>query len=56
MRIGAVIGEVGANLLVVALGRTVGSRLDPRTVRLVSAVLFILGGVLVLATAILGGD
>jgi putative Ca2+/H+ antiporter (TMEM165/GDT1 family) len=54
--IGAVAGEVGANLLVVALGRTVGSRLDPRTVRFVSAVLFILGGVLVLATAILGGD
>ena len=54
--IGAVIGEVGANLLVVALGRTVGTRLDPRTVRLVSAGLFIFGGVLVLVTAMLGGD
>jgi putative Ca2+/H+ antiporter (TMEM165/GDT1 family) len=53
--IGAVVGEVGANLLAVALGRTMGSRLDPRTVRMVSAGLFLLGGVLVLATAILGG-
>ena len=53
--IGAVVGEVGANLLAVLLGRTMGNRLDPRTVRLVSAGLFLLGGVLVLATAILGG-
>ena len=53
--IGAVVGEVGANLLAVALGRTMGNRLDPRTVRLVSAGLFLFGGVLVLATAILGG-
>jgi putative Ca2+/H+ antiporter (TMEM165/GDT1 family) len=53
--IGAVVGEVAANLLAVALGRTMGSRLDPRTVRVVSAGLFLFGGVLVLATAILGG-
>ena len=53
--IGAVVGEVGANLLAVALGRTMGNRLDPRTIRMVSAGLFLLGGVLVLATAILGG-
>ena len=54
--IGATIGEVGANLLAVALGRGVGTRLDPRTVRLVSAGLFILGGVVVLVGALLGGD
>jgi putative Ca2+/H+ antiporter (TMEM165/GDT1 family) len=53
--IGAVVGEVGANLLAVALGRTMGSRLDPRTVRMISAGLFLFGGVLVLATTILGG-
>lgn len=53
--IGAVVGEVGANLLAVALGRTMGNRLDPRTVRLVSAGLFVFGGVLVLVTALLGG-
>jgi putative Ca2+/H+ antiporter (TMEM165/GDT1 family) len=54
--IGATIGEVGANLLAVALGRGVGSRLDARTVRLVSAGLFILGGVVVLVGALVGGD
>jgi putative Ca2+/H+ antiporter (TMEM165/GDT1 family) len=54
--IGAVVGEVGANLLAVALGRGVGSRLDARTVRLVSAGLFILGGVVVLVGALVGGD
>ena len=53
--IGAVVGEVGANLLAVALGRTMGSRLDPRTVRMISAGLFLFGGVLVLATTTLGG-
>jgi putative Ca2+/H+ antiporter (TMEM165/GDT1 family) len=54
--IGAVVGEVGANLLAVALGRGVGSRLDARTVRLVSAGLFILGVVVVLVGALVGGD
>jgi putative Ca2+/H+ antiporter (TMEM165/GDT1 family) len=54
--IGATIGEVGANLLAVALGRGVGSRLDARTVRLVSAGLFIVGGVVVLVGALAGGD
>jgi Ca2+/H+ antiporter, TMEM165/GDT1 family len=54
--IGAVIGEVGANLVAVAVGRQVGTRLQPRTVRLVSAGLFILGGIVVLGGAILGGD
>jgi putative Ca2+/H+ antiporter (TMEM165/GDT1 family) len=54
--IGAVIGEVGANLVAVAIGRQVGTRLQPRTVRLVSAGLFILGGIVVLIGAVLGGD
>ena len=54
--IGATIGEVAANLLAVAVGRGVGSRLDPRTVRIVSAALFIAGGIAVLAAALLGGE
>ena len=54
--IGATIGEVAANLLAVAVGRGVGSRLDPRTVRLISAGLFIVGGVAVLVAAGMGGD
>ncbi len=54
--IGATIGEVAANLLAVAVGRGVGSRLDPRTVRIVSAGLFIIGGIAVLAATLLGGD
>jgi putative Ca2+/H+ antiporter (TMEM165/GDT1 family) len=54
--IGATIGEVAANLVVVVIGRGVGSRLSPATVRLVSGTLFILGGVVVLAGAILGLD
>jgi putative Ca2+/H+ antiporter (TMEM165/GDT1 family) len=52
--IGATIGEVAANLVAVVIGRGVGSRLSPRTVRIVSAALFILGGVAVLAGALLG--
>ena len=54
--IGATIGEVAANLLAVAVGRGVGARLDPGTVRRVSAALFIVGGIAVLAAALLGGD
>ena len=54
--IGAATGEIAANLVAVAVGRQVGTRLSPRTVRLVSAGLFILGGVVVLIGALLGGD
>ena len=54
--IGAATGEIAANLVAVAIGRQVGTRLSPRTVRLVSAGLFIIGGVVVLIGAVLGGD
>ena len=52
--IGSTIGEVAANLVAVVVGRQVGARLSPRTVRLGSAALFALGGVAVLVGAALG--
>lgn len=54
--IGSTIGEVAANLVAVVVGRQVGSRLSPRTVRLGSAALFALGGVVILAGVLLGGE
>ena len=53
--IGSTIGEVAANLVAVVVGRQVGARLSPRTVRLGSAALFALGGLVILAGALLGG-
>ena len=53
--IGSTIGEVAANLVAVVVGRQVGSRLSPRTVRLGSAALFALGGIVILAGVALGG-
>lgn len=53
--IGATAGMVAANLVAVAVGRQVGARLSPRTVRLGSAALFAVAGVVVVVTALLGG-
>jgi Ca2+/H+ antiporter, TMEM165/GDT1 family len=52
--IGSTLGEVAANLVAVAVGSQVGSRLSPRAVRIGSAILFAVAGVLVLAGALLG--
>jgi putative Ca2+/H+ antiporter (TMEM165/GDT1 family) len=52
--IGATAGMVAANLVAVAIGRGVGSRLAPRTVRIGSAALFALAGIAVLASLALG--
>ena len=52
--IGSTAGEVAANLLAVAVGRQVGTRLPQRAVRIGSAVLFALAGVIVLAGALAG--
>jgi putative Ca2+/H+ antiporter (TMEM165/GDT1 family) len=52
--IGSTAGEVGANLVAVAVGRQVGHRLSPRMVRIGSATLFALAGVAVLLGAWLG--
>ena len=52
--LGATLGMAGAGLIAVVVGRQVGARLDPAKVRLVSGLLFIVGGVVVLAGAILG--
>lgn len=54
--IGSTIGEVAANLVAVVVGRQVGSRLSPRAVRLGSAALFALGGLVILAGVLLGGE
>ena len=50
--IGSTIGEVAANLVAVAVGRQVGTRLSARAVRIGSAVLFAVAGALVLLGAI----
>lgn len=50
--IGATAGMVAANLVAVAVGRQLGARLSPRLIRIGSAALFALAGVLVLASAI----
>ena len=52
--IGATAGMVGANLVAVAVGRGVGARLSPRAVRIGSAVLFALAGLLILAGLVIG--
>ena len=51
--IGSTAGEVGANLVAVAVGRQVGHRLSPRMVRIGSAALFAVAGVAVLLGALL---
>ena len=53
--IGSTLGEIAANLVAVVVGRQVGERLSPRVVRLGSAALFAVAGVVVLAGALLGG-
>jgi putative Ca2+/H+ antiporter (TMEM165/GDT1 family) len=54
--IGATAAMVAANLIAVVIGRTAGSRLSPRLVRIGSAVLFALGGAVVLIGAFVGTD
>lgn len=51
--IGATLGMTGASLIAVVVGRQVGGRLDPTRVRLVSGILFLVGGAVVLAGALL---
>ena len=53
--IGSTAGEVAANLLAVAVGRQVGTRLSPRAIRFGSAALFAIAGVLLVVGAISGG-
>jgi putative Ca2+/H+ antiporter (TMEM165/GDT1 family) len=50
--IGATIGMVAANLVAVAVGSQLGARLSPRAVRIGSAALFAIAGVLVLVDAL----
>lgn len=50
--IGSTAGEVAANLVAVAVGRQLGTRLSPRLVRIGSAVLFAIAGVVVLLGAL----
>ena len=52
--IGSTAGEVAANLVAVAVGRQVGNRLPRRAVRIGSAALFALAGVIVLVGALAG--
>ena len=52
--IGSTAGEVAANLMAVAVGRQVGHRLPQRAVRIGSAALFALAGVVVLVGAVAG--
>ena len=55
--IGSAAGEIAANLVAVVVGRQVGHRLSPRMVRMGSAALFAVAGVVVLAGAVfVGGD
>jgi putative Ca2+/H+ antiporter (TMEM165/GDT1 family) len=53
--IGSTAGEVAANLVAVVVGRQVGHRLSPRMVRIGSAVLFAIAGVVVLVGALVSG-
>lgn len=50
--VGATGGMVAANLVALAVGRQLGARLSPRVVRIGSAVLFALAGLVVLASAL----
>jgi Ca2+/H+ antiporter, TMEM165/GDT1 family len=52
--IGSTLGEVAANLVAVVVGRQLGHRLSPRVVRIGSAVVFALAGVVVLVGALVG--
>jgi Ca2+/H+ antiporter, TMEM165/GDT1 family len=52
--IGSTAGEVAANLVAVAIGHQVGTRLSPRLVRIGSAVLFAVAGIAVLVGALIG--
>ena len=52
--IGSTIGEVAANLVAVVVGRQVGTRLSGRMIRIGSAALFAIAGVLVLAGGLIG--
>jgi Ca2+/H+ antiporter, TMEM165/GDT1 family len=54
--IGTTLGQVAANLVAVAVGHQVGTRLSPRVVRIGSAVLFAVAGVVVLAGALTGAQ
>ena len=54
--IGSTLGEVAANLVAVAVGRQLGTRLSPRAVRIGSAALFAVAGVLVLIGALTGSE
>jgi putative Ca2+/H+ antiporter (TMEM165/GDT1 family) len=51
--VGATTGMVAANLVAVAVGRQLGARLSPNVIRIGSAALFAIAGVLVLAGAVL---
>jgi putative Ca2+/H+ antiporter (TMEM165/GDT1 family) len=53
--IGATAGMVAANLVAVAVGRQVGTRLSPRVIRIGSAALFAIAGVIVIVTALVAG-
>jgi putative Ca2+/H+ antiporter (TMEM165/GDT1 family) len=50
--VGATAGMVGANLVAVVVGRQVGARLSPNVIRIGSAALFAIAGVLVLLSAL----
>jgi putative Ca2+/H+ antiporter (TMEM165/GDT1 family) len=52
--IGSTLGEVAANLVAVVVGRQLGHRLSPRLVRVGSAVVFALAGIVVLVGAFVG--
>ena len=52
--IGSTVGEVAANLVAVVVGRQLGHRLSPRVVRIGSAVVFALAGIVVLVGAFIG--
>jgi putative Ca2+/H+ antiporter (TMEM165/GDT1 family) len=51
--VGATTGMVAANLVAVAVGRQLGARLSPNVIRIGSAALFAIAGILVLAGALL---
>ena len=51
--IGSTLGEIAANLVAVVVGRQVGDRLSPRFVRLGSAALFAIAGVVVIGGVLL---
>jgi Ca2+/H+ antiporter, TMEM165/GDT1 family len=53
--IGSTAGEVAANLLAVVVGSQVGHRLSQRAIRIGSAALFAIAGLLILAAAVIGG-